>query len=248
MASKKEAQSNRWRDFRDEFEQLAREEEQQAAPEDRLLWAHITYNEKMKPDQGRACVWMLSGGAGKNFQERFLDVATRAARARGAQTDIECDGILLDWVRPADFWLHLLFHELRNNTQLCAESAEGRMILRVCVTSARFCSQLETEALTGAEAGSESINAAAAIPFTHTEDYRSVTIHGETYTLTSDQAAMVKILHEAYEKENPDLSIAYVMEGLEKKTSRWQDTFRSSPSAKRALIKSNRKGTLRLNL
>lgn len=246
MASKKEAQSNRWRDFRDEFEQLAREEEQQAAPEDRLLWAHITYNEKGKPEQGRTCLWVLNGGAGKNFQKRFQDVAVRAARALGAHTGIECDGILLDWVRPTDVWLDLLFYELRkNNTQLCAESTEGRMILSVCVASARFCSQLETEA--GAEAESESIIAAVG-PFTHSEDYRSVTVRGETFTLTTEQAQIIEILHEAHKNGNPDISSDYIMERLGKGSSRWQDTFRSSPKAKQVLIKFTRKGTLRLNV
>jgi hypothetical protein len=95
---------------------------------------------------------------------------------------------------------------------------------------------------------SKSTNAAVG-PFTHSEDYRSVTVRGDTYTLTSEQAAMIQILYEAHENGNPDLSIAYILEQLDKKSSRWQDTFKSNPKAKEALVKSGaRKGTLRLNV
>jgi hypothetical protein len=86
-------------------------------------------------------------------------------------------------------------------------------------------------------------------PFVHSEDYRTVTVRGETCTLTSEQAAMIQILHKAHKNGTPDISIAHILEELGKKSSRWQDTFKSNPTAKRALVRSgNRKGTLRLNL
>jgi hypothetical protein len=85
--------------------------------------------------------------------------------------------------------------------------------------------------------------------FAHSEDYRTVSVHGETYTLTSEQAAMIQILHKAHKNGTPDISIAHILEELNKKNSRWQDTFKSNPTAKRALVRSgNRKGTLRLKL
>ena len=60
---------------------------------------------------------------------------------------------------------------------------------------------------------------------------------------------MVQMLHEAHEKGTPSVSLALILEQLEKKSSRWQDTFKSNPQAKKALVKSGaRKGTLRLNL
>lgn len=86
-------------------------------------------------------------------------------------------------------------------------------------------------------------------PFSHSADYRSVTIRGKTYNLTSQQAAMIQILHEAHQNRNPNISIALILEQLEKSGGRWQDTFKSNPRAKGALVKSGeRKGTLRLNL
>jgi hypothetical protein len=84
---------------------------------------------------------------------------------------------------------------------------------------------------------------------THSEDYRTVNLRGETYALTSQQAQMIQILHEAHKNGKPDVSIALVLEQLEKESSRWQDTFKSNPIARKALIKAGiRKGTLRLNL
>lgn len=85
--------------------------------------------------------------------------------------------------------------------------------------------------------------------FTHSEDFRTVTVRGESHMLTSEQAAMIRILHAAYMSRNPVVSIAHILEALEKKSSRWQDTFRSNPRAKRALVRPGpRKGTLRLNV
>ena len=89
----------------------------------------------------------------------------------------------------------------------------------------------------------------SARPFNHSTDYRTVTVRGEKHALTAQQAPMIQILHEAYENGNSDVSIAYILERLEKKSSRWQDTFKSNPKARKALIRSGeRKGTLRLNL
>jgi hypothetical protein len=91
---------------------------------------------------------------------------------------------------------------------------------------------------------------ATATPFAHSADYRTVTIRGETHRVTAQQAQMVEILHEAYKNGTPDVSIAHILERLEKNSSRWQDTFKSNPEAKKALIKSGGvpRGTLRLNL
>lgn len=86
-------------------------------------------------------------------------------------------------------------------------------------------------------------------PFSHSEDYRSVVIHGKGFTLTPKQAAIIRNLHRAYKNGTPDVAINTVMMTHKAESSRWQDTFKSSADAKKALIKSgNRKGTLRLNL
>ncbi|HEV3483011.1 MAG TPA: hypothetical protein VGR97_11875 [Candidatus Acidoferrales bacterium] len=92
---------------------------------------------------------------------------------------------------------------------------------------------------------------AAASQFTHSPDYRSVTIRSETFSLTSQQAHMIQILHEAYKWGTPDLGNDYILVQLagdnRGENSRWQDTWKSNPKAKKALIKSGAsKGTLRL--
>jgi hypothetical protein len=85
--------------------------------------------------------------------------------------------------------------------------------------------------------------------FSHSPDYRSVTIRGKPHTLTARQAQMIQILHEAEKKGTPDVSIAYIQEQLETRNSRWQDTWRSNSEARKALIKTGaRRGTLRLKL
>lgn len=85
--------------------------------------------------------------------------------------------------------------------------------------------------------------------FTHSPDYRTVSVRGETFSLTSRQAQVMEILHKAYEGGNPDVAIHHILEALETKASRWQDTFKSNPRAKKALLVGGaRKGTLRLKL
>jgi hypothetical protein len=100
----------------------------------------------------------------------------------------------------------------------------------------------ESEVLSaeGAEATSE---------FTHSKDYSSATLRGETYTLTSRQSQMIGILHEAQTQEKPDVTIARILEELGTTNSRWQDTWKTNRAARTALIKvGTRKGTLRLNV
>jgi hypothetical protein len=86
-------------------------------------------------------------------------------------------------------------------------------------------------------------------PFTYSDDYRCVTVRGETFTLTSRQAHMIQLLHRAHQNGKPEVSINSILEELETETSRWQDTWRSNRKARESLIKSGaRKGTLHLNL
>lgn len=85
--------------------------------------------------------------------------------------------------------------------------------------------------------------------FSHSPDYRSVTLRHQTYPLTSQQAQMIQILHRAHEGGNPDVSIATILEEFGTPNSRWQDTFKRKGDARKALVRSGEtKGTLRLNL
>jgi hypothetical protein len=82
----------------------------------------------------------------------------------------------------------------------------------------------------------------------HSGDYRSVTLRGENYSLTGTQAAVIKILHEAYENGTAELSGHYILEQLGTPNSRLRDTFKTNPKALKGLIMSGKtKGTYRLN-
>lgn len=83
--------------------------------------------------------------------------------------------------------------------------------------------------------------------FTHSLDYGSVTVRGKTHALTSKQAQMIEILHNAYLDGKPDVNCHFILNELGTPNSRSQDTFRSNPEAKKALLKSGaRRGMLRL--
>lgn len=85
--------------------------------------------------------------------------------------------------------------------------------------------------------------------FIWNEDYRTVKLKGVAFTLTSGQAQIIQMLHEAQKSGVPDLGNHYILEKLGTPSGRWQDTFKSNPDAKKALIKTGkRKGTLRLNV
>lgn len=89
----------------------------------------------------------------------------------------------------------------------------------------------------------------AASRFTHSPDYGSVTLRGQPYSLTSRQAQFIQILHSAFESGNPAVRKDYILEQLGTSNSRWQDTFKTNPEARKALIRVGaRRGTLRLNL
>jgi hypothetical protein len=85
--------------------------------------------------------------------------------------------------------------------------------------------------------------------FTHSSDYREVSIGGRSFSLTARQAHLVQLLHEAHTAGTPSVSIAQILEGLGTSGSRWQDTFKTDRKAKSALISTGkRKGTLRLKI
>ncbi len=100
-----------------------------------------------------------------------------------------------------------------------------------------------------AEANRERATSEERSVFSHSADYRSVMLKGVRHTLTSRQAQMVQILHEAQQSGNPEIAIATILERLGTSNARWHDTFKSNPEAKKALIgPGERKGTLRLKL
>jgi hypothetical protein len=84
--------------------------------------------------------------------------------------------------------------------------------------------------------------------FTHSDDYRSVVIRGQNFTLTSRQAQVIQILDENRDNGHPDLSQDYILERLGTANSRLRDTFKTNRDAWKALVRpGSTKGTVRLN-
>lgn len=93
----------------------------------------------------------------------------------------------------------------------------------------------------GSEAGEDIL--------THSEDYSSVVLRGQRFSLTSAQSQVIKALHEGWKQGMPELRQANLLEKLETSSKRLRDSFKSNPSAWKALIRrGERKGTVRMNL
>ena len=85
--------------------------------------------------------------------------------------------------------------------------------------------------------------------FVHSGDYRSVTLRGESFTLTTQQAQMIELLHSAFQQQTPELSRDYIMQRIGVDSSRLHDSWRGCKDAYRALIRvGRRRGTVALNL
>jgi hypothetical protein len=92
-------------------------------------------------------------------------------------------------------------------------------------------------------------NAPKSEEFTHSEDYRSVTVRGQNFTLTSRQAQVIQILDENRRNGTPEVGKDYLLEKLETPNSRLRDSFKSNLPAWKILVKvGTKKGTFRLNV
>lgn len=85
--------------------------------------------------------------------------------------------------------------------------------------------------------------------FIHNEDYTAVSLDGMPYVLTTNQAMVIKALHEAYQRRTYWLGKDYLLEDLlETNSNRLRDTFKSNLEAWKNLIASDKRGRYRLNL
>jgi hypothetical protein len=255
------SQSKVWGKFGQKFQRLAEKEEELVRSMrrgDRRLRAACIYDPNDPSidaeliDQERVSVlyrfgsgtWQLTAGPNENFKARFTALATRAGIALQPGRNIDA----------LDFWLHNLCIYLRRSKSevFFAGGNRGGYIEDVPLASATFCSWLETREAQSYELvgdGRLRSDATRDSAFTHSDDYRTVTLRGVTYTLTPRQAQIIEILHSAYESGQPDVSVHYILEKLETRNGRWQDTFKSNKKARQALISTGSgKGMLRLNL
>ena len=84
--------------------------------------------------------------------------------------------------------------------------------------------------------------------FGFTEDYRSVQFRGETYSLTSRQATLVKLLHKAALSSYPSVSKDRLLSAVESETSEVRNIFRNCPLWGTLIVKGDRRDVYRLNL
>ena len=91
-------------------------------------------------------------------------------------------------------------------------------------------------------------------PFTHSDNYRSVSLRGQTWKLSTRQAKIVNLLHKAYLNEQPELATVSIMLKIESPYSRWVDTFQKKKSIEGVkamgtlIVPGSTPGTVRLNI
>jgi hypothetical protein len=69
----------------------------------------------------------------------------------------------------------------------------------------------------------------------HSPDFRSIDWFGKTYHFTATQAAIVKILWDAWENKAPDIGQAYLLETVESKSDRLLDIFKGHKTYKQLI-------------
>jgi 7-cyano-7-deazaguanine synthase in queuosine biosynthesis len=84
--------------------------------------------------------------------------------------------------------------------------------------------------------------------FKHSEDYRSVTLRGRTYSLNGTQAAAVRMLHEAYLNGTPELGQHTILERLGVLSTRLRSVFHRLDGWEELIVAGKTKGSFRLNL
>ena len=90
--------------------------------------------------------------------------------------------------------------------------------------------ELEAESLIGRLAAEQSRVGEQSAEFTHSADYASVTWRGEDFALTRSQAAVIRNLHQAYEKGTGVLGRALALEGSGREYARMSDIFKRHPA------------------
>ena len=88
--------------------------------------------------------------------------------------------------------------------------------------------------------------------FRHSEDYRSVVLHGKQYSLSVKDAFIIKVLHIHASKKTSDVSFAYIAAEYDEEFlanyKNIKDMFTSKRALRDLVIPGKSKGTVRLNL
>lgn len=80
-------------------------------------------------------------------------------------------------------------------------------------------------------------------PFRHSPDFRGVHWYGTEYTFTPTQAAVVRILWEAFEKGTPEVGGVSLLDSAGSSCERLRDVFRKHPAWDTMIVKGTRRGS-----
>jgi hypothetical protein len=115
-------------------------------------------------------------------------------------------------------------------------------LVRFAEGSARFAAEIASDEPQSRRATEPTLQ------FDHTSDYRCICFRGTPYSLTHNQAIIVKILHEACPRRFPEVAKRKLLEGIQSETSRVRDSFKGSPLWGTLVMGGSKKGFYRLNL
>jgi hypothetical protein len=82
--------------------------------------------------------------------------------------------------------------------------------------------------------------------FTHTIDYRCISLDGKVYTFGAKQAHCIRLLHEAWQRGTPDVAEDFLASEI--LDTKWPDLFRRHPAWNTVIVQGDEEGTVRLNL
>lgn len=80
----------------------------------------------------------------------------------------------------------------------------------------------------------------------HSPDFRSVHWHGEDFTFTEKQAAVVRALWEAWEDGSPEIGCNTLLQLAGSESERLRDVFQNNPNWTSLIVPGARRGTYRL--
>jgi hypothetical protein len=80
----------------------------------------------------------------------------------------------------------------------------------------------------------------------HSPDFRCVNWYGQIYSLTPAQAAVVRILWDAWENETPDVGQESLLESSGSESAKLSDVFKDSPAWNTLVVSGGSRGTFRL--
>lgn len=117
----------------------------------------------------------------------------------------------------------------------CAKrlSADFRMQFEYLLDQLRDETFLKSQSSSRTTAGvPDSVSTTTADVLVHSEDYRTITLRDKKYSLSTNQALIIKALHEAQQKGLPGLSTHELQKAIKTPKSRIRDSFRKGDGSR----------------